>query len=115
LKRTLDKWGWTHTYDWTVHGSVQQEPSKRIGQVAEAEMGGVVAAQILIALLPGGRGTHCEIGAALAVGSKVFICSEDPELDFGTTGKTCAFYHHPGVVQCNSYTDLTLALLKETE
>lgn len=109
LKRVLDKWGWHHTYDWTVHGSVQKEPSERIGQVAMDELHGVVTAQVLIALLPGGRGTHVEIGAALAMGKDVILLSENPE-DFGNTGKTCAFYHHPDVLRCTNWDELFMTL-----
>ncbi len=37
LKAILDAAGWEHTYDWTVHGSVQREGKSRIAQVASQE------------------------------------------------------------------------------
>ena len=102
---------WVQTYDWTTHGSVQTCTSRRMGLYAQAEAAGVAAADILIVLLPGGRGTHCEIGMALALGKKVYILSTKPEVDFGSTTETCAFYHHPLVRQATSETDL-MALLR---
>jgi hypothetical protein len=83
-----------------------------------------------IALLPGGRGTHAELGAAL--GTQVFgealaacnpgivcdrrpICiySPTPEEDFGTTKKTCAFYHHPNVQRFDDLDEMVGWLLSE--
>lgn len=97
--------GWEITYDWTTHGSVRgpDVPRARIADVAESEVQGVIDAGVVIVLLPGGRGTHTELGVALAfqVGSEVYnrvvIWSPNPDVDFGTTAATSAFYHHPGV------------------
>ncbi len=104
--------GWEHTYDWTVHGSVQGD-ADRCREVSEKETCGVLEAEVIIFLLPGGRGTHTELG--IAIGSTVLaaaLCEEaniglemderrivvysgNPSLDFGSDGTTCAFYHHP--------------------
>jgi len=65
LARCLKALGHTQTYDWTEHGAVQSGGPTRIRQVANAEAQGVVAADLFVALLPGGRGTHCELGVAL--------------------------------------------------
>lgn len=56
------------TYDWTAHGSVQSEGLDRIREVAEAETRGVLDADLVIVLLPGGRGTHAELGIAIGAG-----------------------------------------------
>ena len=82
--------GHEHTYDWTAHGCVQGD-SMRMGKVAEAEKQGVLEADVLIALLPGGRGTHVEIGMALALDIPVLMVSQDPAL-FGCEGEICVFY-----------------------
>ena len=63
-------------YDWTEHGSVAAEGPDRMADVARAELAGVRSADLLIALIPPGehgRGTHVEIGAALALGIPVWI------------------------------------------
>lgn len=82
------------TYDWTSHGSVQGECVERMAEVAQSEITGVTEADVLIALLPGGRGTHGEIGAALATGIRVLLVVES-EADLLQDGLTCVFYYHP--------------------
>jgi hypothetical protein len=96
------------TYDWSVHGSVQSEGLDRIREVAMNESRGVLDADLVIVILPGGRGTHAELGMALAdadrqherrgmtaVGGekRVVIIGDDGGVD----GRTCAFYHHPRI------------------
>lgn len=102
VKAALDKAGWEHTYDWTVHGSVQKCDSSVIAEVARKETQGVINADVVIVLLKGGRGTHAELGGAIVntayhPSNRIVVYSPDPERDFGTSGETCAFYHHPFV------------------
>lgn len=127
LKAELDKAGWEHTYDWTVHGSVQREGVDRIVEVAQLEAEGVLTADVIITLLPGGRGTHTEIGIAIGqlqlaklledagvlerVKRRIILYTEDDERDFGTNGTTCAFYHHPFVEHVTSWEALLATLL----
>lgn len=82
------------TYDWTSHGSVKDQGADRIREVAEAETRGVVDADLVIVLLPGGRGTHAELGMAIARGRPVLLHSETGA-EFAPGSATCAFYHHP--------------------
>lgn len=79
------------TYDWTSHGSVKECSEERLTEVAEAELRGVTEADFVVVLLPGGRGTHAEIGAAVALGIPTYIHSTQSAL-FTTTDATCAFY-----------------------
>lgn len=85
-----------HTYDWTAHGSVQCEGPERLTEVAELELQGVKDADIVIVLLPGGRGTHCELGIANALNKKVFLWAETDEM-FLQNDRTCAFYWNSNV------------------
>ena len=81
------------TYDWTQHGSVQDDGPERIAEVAAAESRGVYLADAVIVLLPGGRGTHAELGMAYALGKRIFI--HGPRA--GEDGRECAFYYaQPG-------------------
>ena len=82
----------TITYDWTAHGSVWKDGADRIRKVAQAEMQGVLDADYVVVLLPGGRGTHTELGMALADGKPVILYGTDDDF---SGPKTCAFYHHP--------------------
>lgn len=82
------------TYDWTSHGPVWTAGAARIREVSLLETNGVLEADLVIVLLPGGRGTHAELGMAIAAGKRVLMHCADPDL-FGATPETCAFYHHP--------------------
>ncbi len=79
------------TYDWTVHGPVWRSGVERIREVAALELQGVVDADVVVVLLPGGRGTHAELGMALATGKRIVL--HGAAENFGATPETCAFYH----------------------
>lgn len=87
------------TYDWTTHGSVQALGRDVIAKTAKAELDGVISADFIIVLLPGGAGTHTELGAALALGKRVYIYSERPVLE---QERVCAFHLHPLVEEFQS-------------
>lgn len=97
LAKALDARGWSCAYDWTAHGSVQGQGAVRMSEVAAAELRGVTTANVVIVLLPGGRGTHCELGAALAARVPVVLVGRATDL-FDASGRECAFYSHPGVI-----------------
>jgi nucleoside 2-deoxyribosyltransferase len=91
LRDRLKEQGWTHTYDWTKHGSVKTVSTELLKEVAEKEFQGVVDADVVIVLTPQGRGTHVELGIALALGKKVFIWHENDKY-FKCTDDTSSFY-----------------------
>ncbi len=91
MAAVLKSWGWTHTYDWTVHGCVLGS-GKALRGVATKELRGVTDAELFIALLPGGRGTHTELGIALMSGCNVVLHSEDPALFNPELKDTRSFY-----------------------
>ena len=95
VRDSMARRGHELTYDWTHHGSVQREGQARISQVAELERCGVTSADLVIVLLPGGRGTHAELGIALGFGVPVLLHAPDDEPFSGA--ETCAFYHAAGV------------------
>lgn len=98
------------TYDWSVHGSVKSTTVEKLNQVAHKELEGVLSADFVLILLPGGHGTHFELGAALATGKNVILHSQE-EYFFEPCEKTCAFYHHNDIsrIVC-SFNDLELHL-----
>lgn len=82
----------TITYRWWVHGSVQDGGRGRMRQVADMELQGVADADVVIVLLPGARGTHVELGAALAMRKSIVLVGGLGALSDGY-GRDCAFYH----------------------
>lgn len=91
LRDALIKDGHVITYDWTVHGPVWKDGIKRIQEVAIAELNGIIKADTVIVLYPGGRGTHVELGYALALMKPVIFYSPYPE-HYEPSPDYCAFY-----------------------
>ncbi len=100
VRDTLKICGHEIVYDWTLHGSVKSVSKERLREVATLELNGVSEADFVVILLPGGNGTHLELGFAIAKEKKVFLHSEDPLL-FELGPQTNAFYHHPDVTLLN--------------
>lgn len=91
LSAALKLHGWERTLAWAG----QDGGPERHGAIALAELAGVSEADVLIALLPGGYGTHVEIGAALALGKPVILYAPDQRTL--ETPYLCVFHYHPGV------------------
>jgi nucleoside 2-deoxyribosyltransferase len=92
LLESLAAKGWERTLDWT---NLNEVSSDGYADAALAEMAAVGQADVLVVLLPGGFGTHVEIGAALALGKPVILWAPDREtLD---TPYPCIFHYHPRV------------------
>lgn len=104
----LEAIGWECTYDWTTHGSVATTPDKW-GTVAEGELSGVREADVVIVWMPGGRGTHVELGAALALNKLMLMVGSDIDLQDGYD-YDCVFHHHPSIIRfdADEYTETAL-------
>jgi nucleoside 2-deoxyribosyltransferase len=61
---------------------------------ARNDLQGVLSADVLIVLLPGGLGTHVELGVALAMNKKIIIVGDQKMY-----GYTCVFYNTKGVTR----------------
>ena len=96
VRDTLRTWGHEISYDWTLHGSVKSVSKERLQEVAAFELDAISEADFVVVLLPGGNGTHLELGFAIARGKRVFLHSED-SLVFELGPQTNTFYHHPDV------------------
>jgi nucleoside 2-deoxyribosyltransferase len=90
LENALKDHGWHRTYEWSEQDGEGHDAHAKL---AAAELEGVGAADVLIVLLPGGLGTHVEIGAALALGKPVILCSPDEKTL--ATPYLCIFHYHP--------------------
>jgi nucleoside 2-deoxyribosyltransferase len=71
------------------------ESADTYSTVAVAEVEGVREADVLLVLLPGGFGTHVEIGVALALEKPIVIHAPDRETL--NTPYPCLFHYHPNV------------------
>ncbi|MHB1681500.1 MAG: group-specific protein [Bacilli bacterium] len=83
------------TYDWTAHGRVQ---GPALTDIAWKEIHvGVQEADAVIVLLPGGMGTHTELGAALAWGKVVIVCAPDEGYFDQHSDRATMAYNHPWI------------------
>lgn len=102
--------GWTHTCDWTNFELSFVNNPGRLRIIGERECAGVKAADIVIVITPQGRGTHVELGMAIALGKSVYICHID-DSHFQCDAHTCAFYWLPQVKQLTGEVDTVVEVI----
>ena len=77
-----------------------------------SSINGVKEADVVIILTPQGRGTHTELGIALALNKQIYLCHSDRTF-FCCDDNTSAFYWLPQVNQyVGSVDDLADMLIK---
>ncbi|WP_010097971.1 nucleoside 2-deoxyribosyltransferase [Ornithinibacillus scapharcae] len=83
--------GHIHTYDWTKNNRATTEEELRA--IGTAERDAVLESDVVIVLLPGGKGTHTELGMAIGLEKKIYIyASEKLDPKAATT-----FYYLDGI------------------
>lgn len=103
-KELINK-GYFQTYDWTKNERASTiEDLKEIG---ERERNAVMEADLIIVLLPAGKGSHIEFGIALGQGKRIYLYSPNDEVNRFET--TSTFYHLPKVKKCNGTIDELIA------
>jgi len=94
--KLLKENGWEQTHDWVKN--VSDDISKNdMVKYASLEAQGIVDSDVVIILLPAGRGAHIELGMAMALNKKIFLCSTTEE-EFSIEN-TVAFYELPKIIQ----------------
>ena len=115
LSEVLKKRGHELTYDWMAHGDIRREGDIRMSEAAFNELRAVRDAELVVVLLPGGKGTHTELGQAIATrGNKRIIVWSEHGDEFSFDERTCVFYFHPCIerVTC-PFEELMVRLDKE--
>lgn len=99
--RILEENGWSHTYNWTknISNAITVEA---LTEYAASEQQAIVDSDVVIILLPAGRGTHIELGMALALNKKIFLCAAKEELSIENTVN---FYHLPDIIRLSGTAD----------
>lgn len=111
--KILGQNGWKHTYNWTekINDDVNIEDLKEISKL---EQKGIIDSDIVIILLPAGRGTHIELGMAIALNKKIFLCTNNKE-EFSIEN-TVGFYQLPNIIKLVGTADENLkAIIKKEE
>jgi len=93
LASRLEEKGFLHTYDWTKNENVNT--LEKLAAIGEAEKAAVMDANFFILVLPGGFGSHTELGMAIGSGKRIYIYSASNE-PFNPE-KTTTFYHIDGI------------------
>ena len=91
LSRLLKKAGWEHTYDWTFHCPAKEIDIETLKSIGEKEYEGIKRADVVIILTPQGRGTHTELGIAIALNKTIYLCHQD-DTYFKCDHNTSTFY-----------------------
>ncbi|WP_100373600.1 group-specific protein [Bacillus sp. FJAT-45037] len=111
VSRQLKCLGYTHTYDWTLNGRARSLEELRT--VGMNEKQGVEDAQFVIVLLPGGNGTHTELGIAISLRKQIYLHTTEEALNDLET--TCTFYHLPEVTHCTGSLDDLVSLIQNDQ
>lgn len=105
--KILEENGWEHTYNWAKNIS-NNETIKDLIEYSKLEQKGIRDADVVIILLPAGRGTHIELGMAIALNKKIFLCSATK--DEFSVENTVNFYQLP---QCQKIIGNTDDIIKQ--
>lgn len=94
--KELKRNGLNQTYNW-VENINEDVSIEDMTSYAKLESQGIIDSDVVIILLPAGRGAHIELGMAIALNKKIFLCSETNE-EFSIEN-TVAFYGLPNIVK----------------
>jgi predicted Rossmann-fold nucleotide-binding protein len=89
--------GFTIAYDWTSHREPELADLQGRARIAENDLQGVTAADAVVVILPGGFGTHTEMGFALGQHKPVVLIAVEEILLEGP--HPIPFYYAPGVIR----------------
>ncbi|WP_323708199.1 nucleoside 2-deoxyribosyltransferase [Mammaliicoccus sciuri] len=78
LIKSLEQHGLQNTYNWTLNDkAINKEDLRKIGQ---SEAGAVKNSDILLAILPGGKGTYTEIGIAIGHNKPILLLAQNEKI-----------------------------------
>lgn len=119
VRDALNRIGHTITYDWTVHGPVFDKGVDEIKRVNELEIKGVRDADVLIVLpncetnnIPTGRGTHVELGLAIAWEKCIYMVG-NKDIIKGSHKETTCFWYNDLIRHAEDHFDLIIQISKD--
>lgn len=95
VSEQLKSKGYCHTYDWTNNDRSSSLSIEELKQIGQHEKEAVMLSDIVIVLLPAGKGSHIELGIALALNKRIILHS--PQGEVNDLAETSTFYHLEGV------------------
>lgn len=103
----LTERGFVLTYDWTENN--RAATLEELQDIGAQEKTAVLNSNFVIVLLPAGKGSHIEMGLALAANKKIFLYSANDE--FNNMALTSTFYHLPEVEKVTGTIDDLLSIV----
>lgn len=101
---------------WFDMDPVDQTSFESLRERAIYDMNGVTSAEFGVFIMPGGFGTHCEIGAFLAQGKPVYMYSIHPDGLLINNGCAptykCVFHYHPCINLFENEIDCFTAIIQ---
>lgn len=104
--------GFIQLYDWTQNAVAHHAETLTVQDlqyIGQKERQAVWDADIVIVVLPGGKGTHVELGLALGRSKRIILYAADGEID--NPAESSTFYHLPDVEKCQGTLDDLLNLV----
>jgi len=111
VSNKLKNIGFIHTYDWTVNDNAKTLEELR--EIGEKEKNSFIEADIVVVLLPAGKGSHIELGIAIGNGKKVYLYSPNKEIDNIET--TSTFYHLTEIERCYGTLDELVEIIDRNQ
>ena len=111
VSQKLKEAGWKHTYN-GADNILGNETLEDLIEFSNLEIQGINDADIVIILLPGGRGTYIELGMSLALNKKIYLYSNDDNA-FKDAKETVNFYQLPSIVKLTGNIDECIEKIKE--
>ena len=96
VSKRLKEKGFIHTYDWTLNENITT--LEELMEIGQKETNAVIEADIVVVLLPAGKGSHVELGIAIGNSKKIYLYSSNNEIDNLET--TSTFYQLPEINKC---------------
>lgn len=78
FSKRLQNYGWEHTYNW-AEKEIGNETMEDLIKYATLEQKAIEESDVVIIILPAGRGTHIELGMAIALNKKIYLYSNSKE------------------------------------
>ena len=94
FSKKLQNYGWQHTYNW-AENIKENETIEDLIEYSKLEQKGIEEADAVRIILPAGRGTHIELGMAIALNKKIYLYSSQKE-EFDIEN-TVNFYQIPSI------------------
>lgn len=87
--QSLNNLGFINTYNWTLNEKADNK--LKLKNIGIEELNAVKDADLLIVILPGGKGTHIEMGIALGYNKPIILAYFNEESI--TVENSATFYH----------------------